>query len=98
MTVSVALVDVVDLVAIVEIVKVDTEDVRWETQRKVVLQANSPPHSAAVLAEAVVLPPLKGTLRSGGRTFEIEFPERPNSSVFGRVRENAGVALVEGGR
>ncbi len=65
MTVSVALVDVVDLVAIVatvEIVKVDTEDVKWETQRKVVPQANLPPHSAAVMAEAVVLPPLKGTL------------------------------------
>ena len=61
---SVALVDVVDLVATVEIVKADTEDVKWETQRKVVLQANSPPRSAAALAEAVVLLPHKGSPRS----------------------------------
>lgn len=62
---NVALVDVADLVAIgatVETVKADTEDVKWETQRKVVLLANSPPHSAAALAGAVVLPPLKGPL------------------------------------
>ena len=64
---NVALVDVVDLVATAataEIVKADTEDVKWETQRKVVLQANSLPRSAAVLAEAVVLLPHKGSPRS----------------------------------
>lgn len=60
---SVALVDVADLVAIAaiaETAKADTEDVIWEMRRKVVLLANSPPHSAAVLAEVVVLLPLEG--------------------------------------
>ena len=61
---SVALVDVADLVATVETVKADIEDVKWETQRKVVLLANLPPHSAAVLAEVAVLLPLKGSVRS----------------------------------
>ena len=66
MTVSVALVDAADLVVIaaiaatVETVKADTEDVKWETRRKVALLANSPPHSAAALAEAVVPLPHKG--------------------------------------
>ena len=62
---NVVLVDVADLVAIAAIaaiegtVKADTEDVRWETQRKVVLLANSPPHFVAGLAGAVVLLLLK---------------------------------------
>ena len=59
---NVVLVDVADLVAIAAIegtVKVDTEDVKWETQRKVVLLASSPPHFVAVLAGAVVLLLLK---------------------------------------
>lgn len=63
---NVALVDVADLVAIaatVETVKADTEDVKWETQRKVALLANSPPHSAAALVGAVVLLPLEESLR-----------------------------------
>lgn len=77
---SVALVDVADLVVIaatVETVKADTEDVKWETQRKVVLLANSPPHSAAVLAGGVVLLPLKGCLRPCERAIGDDLPERP---------------------
>ena len=90
---SVVLVDVADLVAIVETVKADTEDVKWETQRKVVLLANLPLRSVAVLAEVVVLSlPLKESLRYR------KLLEPPNSTVFGGVRENAGVALVEEGR
>ena len=48
--------------ATVETVKADIEDVKWETQRKAVLLANSPPHFAAVSAGAVVLLPLDGSL------------------------------------
>ena len=59
---SVVPVDVADLVAIAETVKADIEDVKWQTQRKVVLLASSPPHSAAVLAGVVVLLPLEGSL------------------------------------
>ena len=55
-------VDLVGIAATVETVKADTEDVKWERQKKVVLLASSPPHSAAVLAEAVVLLPLRGSL------------------------------------
>ena len=55
-------VDLVGIAATVETVKADTEDVKWEMQKKVVLLANSPPHSAAVLAEAVVLLLLRGSL------------------------------------
>ena len=59
---SVVLVDVADLVVIVETVKADTEDVKWETQRKVVLLANLPLRSVVVLAEVVVPLPLKESL------------------------------------
>ena len=61
---NVVQVDGVDLAGIAgtaEIVKADTEDVKWEMQKKAVLLANSLLHSAAVLAEAVVLLPLRAS-------------------------------------
>lgn len=98
---NVVLVDVVGLVGIVATVetgKADTEDVRWEMQKKVVLLANSPPRSAAVLAGAVVLLPLESSLWPFYSVSHVELLEQPDSSVNGWERKIAEVSSTAEGR
>lgn len=98
---NVVLVDVVGLVATVATVatgKVDTEDVRWEMQKKVVLLANSPPRSAAVLAGAVVRLPLESSLWPFYSVSDFELLEQPGSIAIRGERKIAEVSSTDEGK